>query len=98
MLIAIGHSFSVNMSPLNVDRLQDWIDQGRLDPSKPITMKELNDSRCLHGVKDGVKLLARVRGPLPSACAPHAAQPRPAPPPPPRGVRQHCPTNDDICS
>lgn len=23
-------------------------------------MKELNDSRCLHGVKDGVKLLARV--------------------------------------
>lgn len=62
------------MSPLNVDRLQDWIDQGRLDPSKPITMKELNDSRCLHGVKDGVKLLARVRGPLPSACTPHAAR------------------------
>ena len=85
MLIAIGHSFSVNMSPLNVDRLQDWIDQGRLDPSKPITMKELNDSRCLHGVKDGVKLLARVRGPLPSTCTPHAAQPRPAQPPLPRG-------------
>ncbi|KAI9837304.1 MAG: hypothetical protein M1819_000378 [Sarea resinae] len=51
--------FSVDMSPLNVDRLQSWIDQGRLDPSKPITLKELNDSRCLHGVKDGVKLLAR---------------------------------------
>lgn len=49
------------MSPLNLDRIQSWIDQGRLDPSKPITMKELNDSRCLHGVKkDGVKLLARV--------------------------------------
>lgn len=47
------------MSPLNLDRIQSWIDQGRLDPSKPITMKELNDSRCLHGVKDGVKLLAR---------------------------------------
>lgn len=85
MLIAIGHSFSVNMSPLNVDRLQEWIDQGRLDPSKPITMKELNDSRCLHGVKDGVKLLARVRGPLPATCTPHAAQPRPAQPPLPRG-------------
>lgn len=56
-----GCSFSVDMSPLNIDRLQSWIDQGRLDPSKPITMKELNDSRCLHGVKDGVKLLARVR-------------------------------------
>lgn len=48
------------MSPLNLDRLQQWIDQGRIDPSKPITMKELHQSRCLHGVKDGVKLLARV--------------------------------------
>ncbi|KAF2185857.1 ribosomal protein L15 [Zopfia rhizophila CBS 207.26] len=52
--------FKVEMSPINLDRIQSWIDQGRLDPSKPITMKELNDSRCLHGVKkDGVKLLAR---------------------------------------
>ena len=57
-------SFSVEMSPLNVDRLQSWVDQGRLDPSKPITMKELVDSRCLHRVKDGVKLLGRVSGPL----------------------------------
>jgi large subunit ribosomal protein L15 len=50
------------MSPINLDRIQSWIDQGRLDPSKPITMKELHKSRCLHGVKrHGVKLLARVR-------------------------------------
>jgi len=49
------------MSPINLDRIQSWIDQGRLDPSKPITMKELKSSRCLHGVKrHGVKLLARV--------------------------------------
>jgi large subunit ribosomal protein L15 len=48
------------MAPLNVDRIQAWIDQGRLDPSQPITIKELCSSRCLHGVKDGVKLLARV--------------------------------------
>lgn len=47
------------MSPINLNRIQQWIDQGRLDPTKPITMKELADSRCLHGVKDGVKLLAR---------------------------------------
>ncbi|KAI9810303.1 MAG: YmL10 [Pycnora praestabilis] len=53
------NQFSVEMSPLNLDRVQSWVDQGRLDPSRPITMKELNDSRCLHGVKDGVKLLAR---------------------------------------
>lgn len=53
------NQFSVEMSPLNLDRLQQWIDQGRIDPSRPITMKELHQSRCLHGVKDGVKLLAR---------------------------------------
>jgi len=47
------------MSPINLDRIQSWIDQGRLDPTRPITLKELADSRCLHGVKDGVKLLAR---------------------------------------
>ncbi|KIW03490.1 ribosomal protein L15 [Verruconis gallopava] len=51
--------FSLEMSEVNVDRIQSWIDQGRLDPSKPITIKELCSSRCLHGVKDGVKLLAR---------------------------------------
>ena len=52
-------SFSVEMSPINLNRIQQWIDQGRLDPTKPITLKELADSRCLHGVKDGVKLLAK---------------------------------------
>jgi large subunit ribosomal protein L15 len=53
--------FKVEMSPINLDRIQSWIDQGRLDPSQPITMKELAKSRCLHGVKrHGVKLLARV--------------------------------------
>lgn len=48
------------MSSLNLDRLQTWIDQGRLDPNQIITLKELCASRCLHGIKDGVKLLARV--------------------------------------
>ncbi|PWW76909.1 ribosomal protein L15 [Tuber magnatum] len=51
--------FALEMSPLNLDRLQIWIDQGRIDPAKPITFKELVDTRCLHGIKDGVKLLAR---------------------------------------
>jgi large subunit ribosomal protein L15 len=59
--------FKVEMSPINLDRIQSWIDQGRLDPKKPITMKELAKSRCLHGVKrHGVKLLARV-----SHCSPY---------------------------
>ncbi|PQE05518.1 50S ribosomal subunit L15 protein [Rutstroemia sp. NJR-2017a BBW] len=58
------NQFSVEMSPINLDRIQSWIDQGRIDPTRPITMKELADSRCLHGVKDGVKLLARGRDDL----------------------------------
>lgn len=47
------------MSPLNLNRIQDWINAGRLDPNAPITVKELSESRCVHGIKDGVKLLAR---------------------------------------
>lgn len=50
------------MSPVNLDTIQSWIDQGRLDPSATITMRELSKSRCIHGVKrHGVKLLGRVR-------------------------------------
>ena len=50
--------FSVDMQPLNLSRIQSWIDQGRIDPSRPITIKELSDSNCVGKVKDGVKLLA----------------------------------------
>ncbi len=52
-------SFSVDMAPINLNRIQYWINQGRLDPTQPITMRELHKSRAIHGVKDGVKLLAR---------------------------------------
>ncbi|EME47385.1 hypothetical protein DOTSEDRAFT_69351 [Dothistroma septosporum NZE10] len=51
--------FSVDMTTVNLNRIQYWINQGRLDPTQPITLKELNASRCTHGIKDGVKLLAR---------------------------------------
>lgn len=47
------------MTPVNIERIQDWISQGRIDPSRPITLKELGDSRCVTNVKDGVKLLAK---------------------------------------
>ncbi|GAA5976603.1 hypothetical protein JCM10908_005563 [Rhodotorula pacifica] len=46
-----------NLVPLNLERLQHWIDRGLIDPSRPITMRELFDTRCIHGVQDGVKLL-----------------------------------------
>ena len=52
---------SKKYSPLNLDRIQSWIDQGRIDPTKEITFKELIETRCLHGIKDGVKLLGRVK-------------------------------------
>ena len=47
------------MSPVNLGTIQSWIDQGRLNPSKPITLRELCSTRAIHRVKDGVKLLAR---------------------------------------
>ena len=49
------------MTPLNLDRIHHWISQGRIDPSRPITIKELGDSRCINpsNVGDGIKLLAR---------------------------------------
>jgi large subunit ribosomal protein L15 len=52
-------SFSVDMSPVNLNKIQYWINAGRLDPTQPITLKELVESNCIHGIKEGVKLLAR---------------------------------------
>lgn len=56
------------MSPVNLNRIQYWINAGRLDPTQPITLKELAASRCIHGVaKDGVKLLGRGKEELTTA-------------------------------
>jgi large subunit ribosomal protein L15 len=43
---------------VNLDQLQHWIDLGRIDPAKPITMNHLLDTRCIHKIENGVKLLA----------------------------------------
>lgn len=47
------------MSEVNLDKLQDWINQGRIDPNQRITPKELIDSKLVGSIKDGIKLLAR---------------------------------------
>jgi Ribosomal proteins 50S-L15, 50S-L18e, 60S-L27A len=49
-------------APLNLDRLQHWINQGRLisSPDNPITAHHLYKSRCVHGAHDGIKLLGDV--------------------------------------
>ncbi|KAI0811048.1 ribosomal protein L15 [Irpex lacteus] len=46
-------------APVNLDRIQAWVDQGRLQssPEKPITVRDLLLSGCIHDAKDGVKLL-----------------------------------------
>ncbi|KAF2670661.1 ribosomal protein L15 [Microthyrium microscopicum] len=52
---------SENMAEVNLDRLQTWIDQGRINPNRPITVVELMRSGCISSIKDGVKILARGR-------------------------------------
>ncbi|KAJ5752949.1 54S ribosomal protein L10 [Penicillium odoratum] len=49
--------FALEMAPVNLSRIQEWIDQGRIDPTRPITVRELTQSRCIHRHKDGVKVL-----------------------------------------
>ncbi|KAK9244550.1 ribosomal protein L18e/L15P [Lipomyces tetrasporus] len=56
--IGFTNNFAQDLVKLNLGRLQEWIDKGRIDPSKPVTMKHLLDSRACRGIKDGVKLLA----------------------------------------
>ncbi|KAL9125463.1 MAG: hypothetical protein Q9217_005338 [Psora testacea] len=55
------NNFAIDLKPLNLSKLKSWISQSRLDPTKPITIKELRQSRCISNVKDGVKLLAKGR-------------------------------------
>jgi len=45
--------------PVNLDRIQEWIIQGRLmsTPEHPITARELLRSGCVHDVHDGIKVL-----------------------------------------
>ena len=50
---------------LPLGRLKHWLMTGKIDATKPITMKELADSRCVKGIKEGgVKLLADVSASL----------------------------------
>lgn len=51
----------LDMTPVNLDRIQEAIDAGLIDPNQPITMKTLKEARIINKIEDGVKLLARVR-------------------------------------
>lgn len=49
------------MAEVSVTRLQAWIDAGRINPTKPISPKELIKSKLVRGTPDGIKLLASGR-------------------------------------
>ncbi|KAL4782003.1 ribosomal protein L18e/L15P [Aspergillus varians] len=70
--------FALDLAPANLDRIQQWIDQGRIDPTKPITVRELAQSKCIHSPKEGVKLLARgiTTNTTPSSTSPTTAEPQ----------------------
>ncbi|OKL55812.1 hypothetical protein UA08_08932 [Talaromyces atroroseus] len=51
--------FALDLVTVNLDRIQEWIDQGRIDPRYPITVRELFHSNCVHQFRDGIKLLGR---------------------------------------
>uniref|UniRef100_A0A1D1ZNE3 Large ribosomal subunit protein uL15/eL18 domain-containing protein n=1 Tax=Auxenochlorella protothecoides TaxID=3075 RepID=A0A1D1ZNE3_AUXPR len=52
--------FKRTYNPLNLTTLRQWIEEGRLDASRVITMRELRASNAVgHQLQDGVKLLAR---------------------------------------
>lgn len=51
----------MSFAPLNLEKLQRWIDDGRLDASKTLTMKHFVDSGLVdRRVGNGVKLLAKL--------------------------------------
>lgn len=55
------HRFATPMQPVNLAKLQLFLDMGRIDASKPITIKELVDSGMVtcSRVKHGIKLLGK---------------------------------------
>lgn len=52
-------------TPLGLEKLQHWIDTGRLDATQTITLKEIFDSGIVGKFKHGVALVGNVR---PAAC------------------------------
>lgn len=47
------------MEEVNLEKISDWIEQKRLDPTQPVTIRDLYKSKILKSVSDGVKLLGR---------------------------------------
>jgi large subunit ribosomal protein L15 len=51
--------FKTEFQPVNLWKVQRWVESGRIDASQPITMKVLVDSGCVgRHVRDGIALCA----------------------------------------
>ena len=48
------------LRPLSLEAIENWINIGRLDASKPITMKALQDAG-ISGWEEGFEVIAQVR-------------------------------------
>ncbi len=53
------NKFKAEYAWLNLDRLQDAIDRGKIDATKPIDAEVLKASGVIRRIRDGVRLLAR---------------------------------------
>ena len=54
-----NNPFGKTFALVNLDRLQDAVDRGRLDPSGTITSETLTRAGVIRRLRDGVRLLAR---------------------------------------
>jgi len=50
--------FKEDLQVVNIDKLVEWIEKGRIDPNKIINMKTIFDSNLIRKIKYGVKLLS----------------------------------------
>ena len=60
LLFYVYFSHKKEFSLINLGRIQHLIDTGRIDASKPITLKTLYDAG-IQNLQDGVKILAGVK-------------------------------------
>ena len=57
-----GHRNRIRWTAVNLGRLQEWVDAGRLDTGRVLTMRDLRDNGVVHKkIPHGVKLLAKAR-------------------------------------
>lgn len=60
ILIKVDRNLTENLVGMNIAVLVMLVKQGRLDPTKPITIFELINNRIISDPKEGIKLLGRV--------------------------------------